>query len=234
MQKGSNFHTLPANTNKMHLQSVADYGSHTLTLKRDKSRTGGELPGSKSIYICEGELFKQLDAELSRGPSEAGAGDGSSYVLLPNNTSTLKPRPKEEQAQYNISIEQLPQTRLVHLSSPSAESGHGFGLKSLPSDRVSVSCSERDSPIQNLHNISSESHITSSMCDAGESWNSMSKSETVSTLSMSSLEVRHASKRGRWRRAGSGLCWLHIFSSRVKIWACEPCKLFAHDLSKCK
>ncbi|XP_035284707.1 adhesion G protein-coupled receptor B1-like isoform X1 [Anguilla anguilla] len=190
MQKGSNFHTLPANMNKMHLQSVPDYGSHTLTLKRDKSRTGGELPGSKSIYICEGELFKQLDAELGRGPSESGAVDGSSYVLLPNNTSTLKPRPKEEQAQYNISIEQLPQARLIHLSSPTAEPGSGFGLKSLPADRVSVSCSERDSPIQNLHNISSESHITSSMCDAGESWNSMSKSETVSTLSMSSLERR--------------------------------------------
>ncbi|KAG9355621.1 hypothetical protein JZ751_000459, partial [Albula glossodonta] len=116
--------------------------------------------------------------------------DGSSYVLLPNNTSTLKTRPKEEQAQYNISIEQLPQTRLIHLSSPVVEPGPGFGLKSLPADRVSVSCSERDSPIQNLHNISSESHVTSSLCDAGESWNSMSKSETVSTLSMSSLERR--------------------------------------------
>ena len=57
---------------------------------------------------------------------------------------------------------------------------------------MSVSYSERDSPIQNLHNMSSESHIThSSLENTFESMNSMmSKSETISTLSMSSLEVR--------------------------------------------
>ncbi|KAG7469889.1 hypothetical protein MATL_G00133680 [Megalops atlanticus] len=194
LQKGSNFNTLPASMTKVHLQNVADYASHTLTLKRDKGgAASGELPGGKSIYICDGELFKQLDADLAgRGQAEAGAPDGSSYVLLPNNTSTLRPKPKEDMAKYNISIEQLPQTRLIHLSNPSGEPIPSFGLKTLPADRVSVSCSERDSPIQNLQNISSESQMTNSLCEAGDSGNSgvMSKSETVSTLSMSSLERR--------------------------------------------
>ncbi|XP_036394737.1 adhesion G protein-coupled receptor B1 isoform X2 [Megalops cyprinoides] len=194
LQKGSNFNTLPASMTKVHLQNVADYASHTLTLKRDKSGgASGELPGGKSIYICDGELFKQLDADLAgRGQAEAGAPDGSSYVLLPNNTSTLRPKPKEDTAKYNISIEQLPQTRLIHLSNPSGDPIPGFGLKTLPADRVSVSCSERDSPVQNLQNISSESQMTNSLCEAGDSGNSgvMSKSETVSTLSMSSLERR--------------------------------------------
>ncbi|MBN3300840.1 AGRB1 protein, partial [Amia calva] len=191
LQKGSNFNTLPASMTKLHLQNVADYASHTLTLKRDKSG-GGELPSSKSIYICDGELFKQLDADLTRTQSESSAPDSSSYVLLPNNTSTLRAKPKDDQAKYNISIEQLPQTRLIHLTTPAGEPVPGFSLKTLPADRVSVSCSERDSPVQNLQNVSSESQMTNSLCDAGDSGNSgmMSKSETVSTLSMSSLERR--------------------------------------------
>eukprot|EP00064_Thunnus_orientalis_P000764 superscaffoldBa00000043_g765 len=203
LQKGSNFNTMPASMAKVHLQNVADYTSHTLTLRREKGATKGistELPGAKSIYICDGELFKQLDGELPRGNGEGssseGTGKGPGYVILPtNNTGTLKPaKGKEEQtAKYNISIEQLPQTRLIHLANPAnSEPVPGFGLKSLPADQVSVSCSERDSPAHNLQNIPRDSQVANSMCDGGDSGNSgvMSKSETVSTLSMSSLERR--------------------------------------------
>lgn len=200
VQKGSNFNTMPASMAKVHLQNVADYNSHTLTLRREKGATKGistELPGAKSIYICEGELFKQLDGELPRGNGEGSssecAGKGPGYVILPaNSTGTLKPaKGKEEQAaKYNINMEQLPQTRLIHLANPaSGEPVPGFGLKSLPAAQVNVSCSDRDSP---AHNMSRDSQVANSMCDAGDSGNSgaISKSETVSTLSMSSLEVR--------------------------------------------
>ncbi|XP_025767175.1 adhesion G protein-coupled receptor B1 isoform X9 [Oreochromis niloticus] len=203
LQKGSNFNTMPASMAKVHLQNVADYTSHTLTMRREKGATKGistELPGAKSIYICDGELFKQLDGDLPRGNGEGssseGAGKGPGYVILPtNNTGTLKPsKGKEEQAaKYNISIEQLPQTRLIHLANPaSGEPVPGFGLKSLPADQVSVSCSDRDSPAHNLQNVPRDSKVTNNMCDGGESGNSgvVSKSETVSTLSMSSLERR--------------------------------------------
>ncbi|XP_054869291.1 adhesion G protein-coupled receptor B1 isoform X11 [Amphiprion ocellaris] len=203
LQKGSNFNTMPASMAKVHLQNVADYTSHTLTLRREKGAAKGistELPGAKSIYICDGELFKQLDGDLPRGNGEGssseGAGKGPGYVILPtNNTGTLKPaKGKEEQtAKYNMGIEQLPQTRLIHLANPaSGEPVPGFGLKSLPADQVSVSCSDRDSPAHNLQNMSRDSQVANNMCDGGESGNSgvMSKSETVSTLSMSSLERR--------------------------------------------
>ncbi|KAL3981279.1 tumor necrosis factor superfamily, member 2 [Sarotherodon galilaeus] len=203
LQKGSNFNTMPASMAKVHLQNVADYTSHTLTMRREKGATKGistELPGAKSIYICDGELFKQLDGDLPRGNGEGssseGAGKGPGYVILPtNNTGTLKPsKGKEEQAaKYNISIEQLPQTRLIHLANPaSGEPVPGFGLKSLPADQVSVSCSDRDSPAHNLQNVPRDSKVANNMCDGGESGNSgvVSKSETVSTLSMSSLERR--------------------------------------------
>ncbi|XP_019744473.1 brain-specific angiogenesis inhibitor 1-like isoform X3 [Hippocampus comes] len=187
---GPNFHTLPSN--KTHMQAVPEYSSHTLTLKREKSRLAGGVDPScgKPVYVCEGELFRPLDVDLARVQAEGGVSDGSGYVLMPNTTSTLRSKPKEEQAKYDLGAEQLPQARLMHLSGPFAEPQAAFGIKSIPCDQVSVSYSERDSPIQNIHNISSESHIThSSLENTFESMNSMmSKSETISTLSMSSLE----------------------------------------------
>ncbi|KAG7225484.1 hypothetical protein INR49_027479 [Caranx melampygus] len=189
---GSNFHTLPSNPSKGHMQAVPEYSSHTLTLKREKSRLAGGVDPScgKPVYVCEGELFKQLDADLARAQAEGTLSDGSGYVLMPNTTSTLRSKPKDDPTKYNISVEQLPQARLMHLGGPFAEPQAAFGMKSIPPDQVSVSYSERDSPIQNIHNMSSESHIThSSLENTFESMNSMmSKSETISTLSMSSLE----------------------------------------------
>ena len=191
---GSGFHTLPSNPSKSHMQAVPEYSSHTLTLKREKSRLAGGVDPScgKPVYVCEGELFQQLDADLARAHAEGSMSDGSGYVLMPNTTSTLRTKPKDDMTKYNISVEQLPQARLMHLSGPFAEPQAAFGMKSIPPDQVSVSYSERDSPIQNIHNMSSESHIThSSLENTFESMNSMmSKSETISTLSMSSLEVR--------------------------------------------
>lgn len=185
---GSNFHTLPLKGS--HMQAVPEYSSHTLTLKREKSRLpGGIDPSSgKPVYVCEGELFQQLDADLARAQAEGSLSDGSGYILMPNTTSTLRSKPKEDK--YNM--EQLPQARLMHLGGPFAEPQAAFGMAAVPPDQVSVSFSERDSPIQNIHNMSSESHIThSSLENTFESMNSMmSKSETISTLSMSSLEVQ--------------------------------------------
>ncbi|XP_055083668.1 adhesion G protein-coupled receptor B1-like isoform X3 [Periophthalmus magnuspinnatus] len=195
LQKGSNFNTMPASMAKVHLQNVADYTSHTLTMRREKGAAKGistELPGAKSIYICDGELFKQLDGEMPRGNGEGSSAEGKGYVIMPtNNTGMLKPS-KSKDDKYNINIEQLPQTRLIHLANP-ASGEPGFGLKTLPADQVSVSCSERDSPAHNLHQ-------TAAVNGAGDSGNSgvMTKSETVSTLSMSSLEEKQQtpSKRG--------------------------------------
>ncbi|XP_068426650.1 adhesion G protein-coupled receptor B1 isoform X8 [Clinocottus analis] len=213
LQKGSNFNTMPASMAKVHLQNVADYTSHTLTLRREKGPAKGistELPGAKSIYICDGELFKQLDGEPPRGNGEGSGseGKGPGYVILPaNNTGTLKAaKGKEDQtAKYNI--EQLPQTRLIHLANPvNGEPVPGFGLKSLPADQISVSCSDRDSPAHNLQNMPRDSQVANSMCDGGDSGGVMSKSETVSTLSMSSLEDKQQTPS---KRAWEGIRKTH-------------------------
>ncbi|XP_075896893.1 adhesion G protein-coupled receptor B1 isoform X3 [Nelusetta ayraudi] len=202
LQKGSNFNTMPASMAKVHLQNVADYTSHTLTMRREKGGGGAtkaistELPGAKSIYICDSELFKQLDGEVHRGGGEGGGGGlegggkAPGYVILPGNgTATIKATKGKE--------EQLPQTRLIHLANHpvSGEPVPGFGLKSLPADQISVSCcSDRDSPARNLQGVPRESQAA----EGGESGNSgvVPKGETVSTLSMSSLEkIMHTRKR---------------------------------------
>lgn len=224
LQKGYNFNTMPASMAKVHLQNVSDYTSHTLTLRREKGPAKGistELPGAKSIYICDGELFKQLDGELPRGNGEGSSSEGTGkcpgYVILPtNSTGTLKPAKAKEEptAKYNIGIEQLPQTRLIHLANPAnGEPAPGFGLKSLPAEQISVSCSDRDSP---AHNMPRDSQGANSMCDGPDAANSgvMSKSETVSTLSMSSLEVSVAS---------------HVVLQRRYAW--QHCVITAHRTS---
>uniref|UniRef100_A0A8C7X4Z9 Adhesion G protein-coupled receptor B1a n=1 Tax=Oryzias sinensis TaxID=183150 RepID=A0A8C7X4Z9_9TELE len=199
LQKNANFNTMPANMAKVHLQIVADYTSHTLTLRREKGAAKGistELPGAKSVYVHEGELLKQLDGDLPRGTGEGssseGTGKGPGYIILPtNNTGTLKPVKGKEDQTAKYSAEQLPQTRLIHLANPAVvEPVPGFGMKSLPADQVSVPCSDRDSPAH-LQGKPRDPQL-GGLCDGGQSGSSgvMSKGETVSTLSMSSLERR--------------------------------------------
>ncbi|XP_040444030.1 adhesion G protein-coupled receptor B1 isoform X1 [Falco naumanni] len=196
-QKGSsNFNSLPANVSKMHLQgsphylgaiNLNEFTNHTLTLKKDKNQP------PKSIYICDGDIFKKLDSELSRAQEQTL---DTSYVILPTNTSTLRAKPPKEESKYSINIDQMPQTRLIHLS---MATDPGFVVKSPPREPVTMTCSEvQGSPMiqqqQQLapQNVSNESQIPNSLCDTGDSGNSgvVSKSETVSTLSMSSLERR--------------------------------------------
>ncbi|XP_060725780.1 adhesion G protein-coupled receptor B1 isoform X3 [Tachysurus vachellii] len=191
MQKGSNFNTMPASMAKVHLQNVAEYSSHTLTLRRDKGATAGistELPGAKAIYVCDGELFKQLEGD---NVGSEGGGVSQGYNNNTITATTLRTtKPTKEDSKYNISIEHVPQTRLIHLgNTASTEPVPGYGLKSFPPERVNASCTEKDSPLQN---ISTEAHRTNSALEPVDSGNSgmMSKSETISTLSMSSLERR--------------------------------------------
>ena len=127
------------------------------------------------------------------GGGGPGPGNNQGYVILPtNNSGTLKPSKGKDDpaAKYNLSVEQLPQSRLVHLANSAGTEGvPGFGLKSLPADQVSVSCTERDSPMHSLHTMGH--NMGHGPCDGGggDAGNVMSKGENISTLSMSSLEV---------------------------------------------
>ncbi|ERE86183.1 brain-specific angiogeneis inhibitor 1 [Cricetulus griseus] len=106
------FNSLPANVSKLHLHGsprypggpLPDFPNHSLTLKKDKA--------PKSSFIGDGDIFKKLDSELSRAQEKAL---DTSYVILPTATATLRPKPKEE-PKHSINIDQMPQTRLIHLS----------------------------------------------------------------------------------------------------------------------
>ncbi|KAM9163882.1 adhesion G protein-coupled receptor B1 [Pangshura tecta] len=195
-QKGSsNFNSLPANVSKMHLQgsphylgaiNLNEFSNHTLTLKKEKNQP------PKSIYICDGDIFKKLDSELSRAQEQSL---DTSYVILPSNSSsTLRAKPPKDDGKYSINIDQMPQTRLIHLS---MATDPGFIVKSPPREPMAMTCTEvQGSPMlqqqQQQQNICSESQIPNSLCEPGDSGNlgMVPKSETVSTLSMSSLERR--------------------------------------------
>ncbi|XP_073186084.1 adhesion G protein-coupled receptor B1 isoform X3 [Lepidochelys kempii] len=191
-QKGSsNFNSLPANVSKMHLQgsphylgaiNLNEFSNHTLTLKKEKNQP------PKSIYICDGDIFKKLDSELSRAQEQSL---DTSYVILPSNSSsTLRAKPPKDDGKYSINIDQMPQTRLIHLS---MATDPGFIVKSPPREPMAMTCTEvQGSPMLQQQTISSESQIPNSLCDPGDSGNlgMVPKSETVSTLSMSSLERR--------------------------------------------
>ncbi|XP_032875832.1 adhesion G protein-coupled receptor B1 isoform X2 [Amblyraja radiata] len=181
-QKLSGFSSLPANVSKMHLQGSMNHpGSLNMNEFSDRTLKINKSEQPKSIYICDGEIFKQLDSELARAQEPV---IDANYVILPTNTSTLRAKPKDD-SKYNISISQLPQTRLIHLNADS-----GFCAKNSPMDRINISCNERASPGHQTQSAANEAQSPNNLCDAGDSGNSgmVSKSETVSTLSTSSLE----------------------------------------------
>ncbi|XP_059502171.1 adhesion G protein-coupled receptor B1 isoform X7 [Stegostoma tigrinum] len=181
-QKLSGFSSLPANVSKMHLQGSLNYpGSLNMNEFSDHTLKINKSEQPKSIYICDGDIFKQLDSELARAQEQV---TDANYVILPTNTSTLRPKPKDD-SKYNISISQLPQTRLIHLNADS-----GFCAKNSPLDHVNIACNERASPGHQIQSSANETQLPNNLCDTGDSGNSgmVSKSETVSTLSTSSLE----------------------------------------------
>ncbi|KAM5157189.1 adhesion G protein-coupled receptor B1 isoform 2-T2 [Mantella aurantiaca] len=184
-QKGSNFNSLPANVSKMHLQgsphylgsiNLNEYNNHTLTLKKDKSQP------PKPMYMCEGDIFKKLDSELTRAQEQSM---DPSYVILPSNTATLRAKPKED-GKYSMNIDQMPQTRLIHLNMADP----GYLVKSPPRERLGMKCAEQGSPMQQLH--PSESQIPMGLCEMADmgTMGIIPKSENIATLSMSSLERR--------------------------------------------
>ncbi|GCB62235.1 hypothetical protein scyTo_0000017, partial [Scyliorhinus torazame] len=183
-QKLSGFSSLPANVSKMHLQGSLNYpGSLNMNEFSDHTLKINKSEQPKSIYICDGDIFKQLDSELARAQEQV---IDANYVILPTNSSTLRPKPKDD-SKYNINISQLPQTRLIHLNADS-----GFCAKNSPMDHVNITCNERASPGHQTQSSANETQLPNNLCDTGDSGNSgmVSKSETVSTLSTSSLERR--------------------------------------------
>uniref|UniRef100_A0A2K5JC05 Adhesion G protein-coupled receptor B1 n=1 Tax=Colobus angolensis palliatus TaxID=336983 RepID=A0A2K5JC05_COLAP len=166
----TNFNSLPANVSKLHLHGsprypggpLPDFPNHSLTLKRDKA--------PKSSFVGDGDIFKKLDSELSRAQEKAL---DTSYVILPTATATLRPKPKEE-PKYSIHIDQMPQTRLIHLSTAPEASLPARSPPSRHLEPAPPSLGEPGEPAAH----------------PGPSTGPSTKNENVATLSVSSLERR--------------------------------------------
>ncbi|KAM6215892.1 adhesion G protein-coupled receptor B1 isoform 2-T2 [Rhynchocyon petersi] len=190
----SNFNSLPANVSKLHLhgsprypggEPLPNFPNHSLTLKKDKA--------AKASFIGDGDIFKKLDSELSRAQEKAL---DTSYVILPTATATLRPKAKEE-PKHSINIDQMPQTRLIHLSmAPDT----GFSARSPPTREPPGAPPEapptQPPPPPPPQQPALES-APPSLGEAGEpaahagpSTGTMTKNENVPTLSVSSLERR--------------------------------------------
>ncbi|XP_063119929.1 adhesion G protein-coupled receptor B1 isoform X4 [Rattus norvegicus] len=197
------FNSLPANVSKLHLHGsprypggpLPDFPNHSLTLKKDKA--------PKSSFIGDGDIFKKLDSELSRAQEKAL---DTSYVILPTATATLRPKPKEE-PKYSINIDQMPQTRLIHLSmapdasfptrSPPAREPPGGAPPEVPPVQPPPPPPPPPPPQQPIPPPPSLEPAPPSLGDTGEpsahpgpSSGAGTKNENVATLSVSSLERR--------------------------------------------
>uniref|UniRef100_A0A9L0SU40 Adhesion G protein-coupled receptor B1 n=1 Tax=Equus caballus TaxID=9796 RepID=A0A9L0SU40_HORSE len=192
-----NFNSLPANVSKLHLHGsprcpggpLPDFPNHSLTLKKDRA------PKS---FIGDGDIFKKLDSELSRAQEKAL---DTSYVILPTATATLRPKPQEE-PKYSIHIDQMPQTRLIHLNmAPEA----GLPARSPPSRQPPEAPPAQPPPPpppppppqQPLPPPPTLEPAPPSLGEPGEaaahpgpSAGTGTRNENVSTLSVSSLERR--------------------------------------------
>uniref|UniRef100_A0A8C5YWZ2 G-protein coupled receptors family 2 profile 2 domain-containing protein n=1 Tax=Marmota marmota marmota TaxID=9994 RepID=A0A8C5YWZ2_MARMA len=199
----STFNSLPANVSKLHLHGsprypggpLPDFPNHSLTLKKDKA--------PKSSFVGDGDIFKKLDSELSRAQEKAL---DTSYVILPTATATLRPKPKEE-PKYSINIDQMPQTRLIHLSmapeagfptrSPPTREPPGSGPPEAPPAQPPPPPPPPPPPQQPLPPPPTLEPAPPSLGDTGEpsahpgpSSGTVTKNENVTTLSVSSLERR--------------------------------------------
>ncbi|XP_062935452.1 adhesion G protein-coupled receptor B1 isoform X2 [Cynocephalus volans] len=198
----SNFNSLPANVSKLHLHGsprcpggpLPAFPNHSLTLKKDKA--------PKSSFVGDGDIFKKLDSELSRAQEKAL---DTSYVILPTATATLRPKPKEE-PKYSIHIDQMPQTRLIHLNmapdaglptrSPPSREPPGSGPPEAPPAQPPPP-PPPPPPQQPLPPPPTLEPVPPSLGEPGEpaahpgpSAGTGTKNENVSTLSVSSLERR--------------------------------------------
>ncbi|KAF5919497.1 hypothetical protein HPG69_011512, partial [Diceros bicornis minor] len=191
-----NFNSLPASVSKLHLHGSPrrlgppDFPNHSLTLKKDRA--------PKSSFVGDGDIFKKLDSELSRAQERAL---DTSYVILPTATATLRPKPQEE-PKYSIHIDQMPQTRLIHLNmAPDA----GLPARSPPSRQPPEAPPAQPPPPpppppppqQPLPPPPTLEPAPPSLGEPGEppahpgpSVGTGTRNENVSTLSVSSLERR--------------------------------------------
>ncbi|XP_072106624.1 adhesion G protein-coupled receptor B3 isoform X7 [Mobula birostris] len=178
--KSMNFSTLPGNMiSKVLIQQPptmhVPIGMNELTeqcIKKENS----EL--RRTVYLCTDDNLRAGDAELAQAQERMMESD---YIVMPRGSASVQPIAKDE-SKLNISMEGMPHDRLMHFNTSAPVMDHiSFNLD----QHLTTQEHKQSLPYEPRSAV--KNFIVSEL---DESNTALSRSETGSTVSMSSLERR--------------------------------------------
>ncbi|XP_041044697.1 adhesion G protein-coupled receptor B3 [Carcharodon carcharias] len=184
--EGVNFSTLPGNIiSKVLIQQPptvhVPIGMNELTeqcLKKENS----EL--RRTVYLCTDDNLRVGDAELTQTQERMMESD---YIVMPRGSANVQPIIKDE-SKLNISMEGMPHDRLMHF-----KVNPEFNTSAPVMDHISFNLDQHLSTQEHKQNIPFEPRSAVKnfiVSELDENNTALSRSETGSTVSMSSLERR--------------------------------------------
>lgn len=184
--KGMNFSTLPGNMiSKVLIQQPptmhVPIGMNELTeqcIKKDNC----EL--RRTVYLCTDDNLRAGDAELAQAQERMMESD---YIVMPRGSANVQPIIKDE-SKLNISMEGMPHDRLMHF-----KVNPEFNTSAPMMDHITFNLDQHLAAQEHKQNIPYESRSAAKnfiVSELDENNTALSRSETGSTVSMSSLERR--------------------------------------------
>ncbi|XP_072414232.1 adhesion G protein-coupled receptor B3 isoform X7 [Chiloscyllium punctatum] len=184
--EGVNFSTLPGNIiSKVLIQQPpamhVPIGMNELTeqcLKKENS----EL--RRTVYLCTDDNLRAGDAELAQTQERMMESD---YIVMPRGSANVQPVIKDE-SKINISMEGMPHDRLTHF-----KVNPEFNTSASVMDHISFNLDQHLITQEHKQNIPFEPRSAVKnfiVSELDENNTALSRSETGSTVSMSSLERR--------------------------------------------
>ncbi|XP_078069721.1 adhesion G protein-coupled receptor B3 [Mustelus asterias] len=182
--EGMNFASLPGNIiSKVLIQQPptmhVPIGMNELTeqcLKKENS----EL--RRTVYLCTDDNLRAGDAELTQTQERMMESD---YIVMPRGSANVQPIIKDE-SKLNISMEGMPHDRLMHF-----KVNPEFNTSASVMDHISFNLDQHLTTQEHKQNIPFEPRSAVKnfiVSELDENNTALSRSETGSTVSMSSLE----------------------------------------------
>uniref|UniRef100_A0A4W3IKP0 Adhesion G protein-coupled receptor B3 n=1 Tax=Callorhinchus milii TaxID=7868 RepID=A0A4W3IKP0_CALMI len=202
-----NFSTLPGNIiSKVLIQQPPSMhvpiGMNELTEQCPKKDTNSDL--RRTVYLRTDDNLRAGDSEVTQAQERMMESD---YIVMPRGSASLQPSPIDE-SKLNIGVEGLPHDRLLHF-----KVNPKFNTSGPVLDHISFNLDQHLGTQEHKQNIPFESRSSVKnflVSELDENNAGLSRSETGSTVSMSSLEVSGLLARQSRRTPGGEdhLCWL--------------------------
>eukprot|EP00062_Callorhinchus_milii_P018432 gi/632971896/ref/XP_007902394.1/ PREDICTED: brain-specific angiogenesis inhibitor 3-like isoform X2 [Callorhinchus milii] len=182
-----NFSTLPGNIiSKVLIQQPPSMhvpiGMNELTEQCPKKDTNSDL--RRTVYLRTDDNLRAGDSEVTQAQERMMESD---YIVMPRGSASLQPSPIDE-SKLNIGVEGLPHDRLLHF-----KVNPKFNTSGPVLDHISFNLDQHLGTQEHKQNIPFESRSSVKnflVSELDENNAGLSRSETGSTVSMSSLERR--------------------------------------------